>query len=135
MANPEHLEILQQGVEVWNQWRRKNPEIKPDLSHADLSFADLSFAHLRDADLSHAFLSETNLHQALVSLTIFAANDLSTVKGLETVNHFGPSTIGIDTLYLSGGHIPEVFLRGCVVPDEFIPFIPSHFGIQQPFRF
>ncbi len=32
MANPEHIEILKQGVEAWNKWREKNPEIKPDLS-------------------------------------------------------------------------------------------------------
>jgi hypothetical protein len=23
MANPEHVEILKQGVEVWNQWRKE----------------------------------------------------------------------------------------------------------------
>jgi hypothetical protein len=47
------------------------------------------------------------------------------VKGLETVGHEGPSTIGIDTLYQSGGKIPEVFLRGCGVPEQFISYIPS----------
>ncbi len=26
MANPEHLGILKQGVEVWNQWREENQE-------------------------------------------------------------------------------------------------------------
>jgi hypothetical protein len=31
VANEEHLAILKQGVEVWNKWREKNPEIKPDL--------------------------------------------------------------------------------------------------------
>ena len=32
MANPEHLKILEQGVEIWNKWRKKNLEIEPDLS-------------------------------------------------------------------------------------------------------
>jgi len=36
MANPEHLKILKQGVEDWNQWRKDNPDIKPGLSEADL---------------------------------------------------------------------------------------------------
>jgi hypothetical protein len=28
MANPEHLEILKQGVEVWNRWQEENSEIR-----------------------------------------------------------------------------------------------------------
>ncbi|WP_181256577.1 hypothetical protein [Merismopedia glauca] len=42
MANPEHLHILKQGVEVWNQWREKNYRIEIDLSGADLSEANLN---------------------------------------------------------------------------------------------
>ncbi len=57
--------------------------------------------------------------------TIFAAIDLSAAKGLETVVHRKPSTIGIDTIYKSRGRIPEVFLRGCGVPDDFIAYIGS----------
>ena len=29
--NAEQLEILSEGVCVWNKWREENPEIKPDL--------------------------------------------------------------------------------------------------------
>ncbi len=39
MANPEHLKILKQGVEAWNQWREQNPQTKPDLSGVDLGGA------------------------------------------------------------------------------------------------
>lgn len=51
--------------------------------------------------------------------------DLSQVKGLETAKHFGPSYIDIRTIYRSGGNIPEVFLRGAGVPDNFITFMKS----------
>lgn len=51
--------------------------------------------------------------------------DLSQVNGLETVKHLGPSYIDIQTLYRSGGNIPEVFLRGAGVPDTFIAFMKS----------
>jgi hypothetical protein len=59
---------------------------------------------------------------------VFADNDLSEVTGLETVLHLGPSTIGIDTIYKSKGNIPEVFLRGAGVPEEFIVYMRSLAG-------
>jgi hypothetical protein len=59
---------------------------------------------------------------ARIGYTTFASNDLSNVIGLENAQHIGPSSIGIDTIYLSKGIIPEGFLRGCGVPDEFIDY-------------
>ena len=50
------------------------------------------------------------------------------VKGLDTVRHDGPSTIGIDTIYRSRGKIPEVFLKGAGVDDTFITYISSLIG-------
>ena len=38
MAKPEHLDLLRQGVEVWNE-RKKDPLMDPDLSEADPSQA------------------------------------------------------------------------------------------------
>jgi Pentapeptide repeats (8 copies) len=72
MANQEHLDIIKQGVDVWNKWRKANPEIKPDLSGADLSrvnfrFANLSRANLRRADLSGTILSKANLSRKNLS--------------------------------------------------------------------
>jgi TIR domain len=67
--------------------------------------------------------------------TIFSDTDLSIVQGLDTVLHFGPSSIGIDTLYRSGGNIPEAFLRGCGVPDSFIEYIPALIGAIQPIQY
>lgn len=60
MANPEHVEILKQGVEVWNKWRKENSTVIPYLSEADLSGASLSEANLSRADLTSANLTQTN---------------------------------------------------------------------------
>jgi hypothetical protein len=57
--------------------------------------------------------------------TTLGHSDLSDVKGLETVRHIGPSTIGIDTIYRSNGKIPLAFLRGAGVPENFIEYMPS----------
>ncbi|MBE9068718.1 pentapeptide repeat-containing protein [Leptolyngbya cf. ectocarpi LEGE 11479] len=56
MANAEHLELIKQGVEVWNQWREKNPDIVPDLSQIKLDGVDLREANLHGAQLSAASL-------------------------------------------------------------------------------
>ena len=205
MANPRHLEILKQGVDVWNTWRKESPEIIPDLSyvglngadlrradlsraylsHTHLNYVNLSYVQLNNVTLSGAELSRTNLSSASLSgaelsgaslfnadlsganlnnanlgradlsradfnradLTAadmtgarlsdcsFGYNDLSEVKGLETIFHGGPSTIGIDTIYKSHGKIPEVFLRGCGVPESFIVQIPALVAALEPIQF
>jgi TIR domain len=50
------------------------------------------------------------------------------MKGLETVMHMFPSTIGLDTIYNSRGNIPEDFLKGAGVDDTFITYIRSLVG-------
>jgi hypothetical protein len=173
MANPEHLEILNQGVESWNKWRKENPHIKPDLSEAFLfgggfSGADFSFAELFrveffgavlnkanfsnanlveatlvNADLKGADLFRANLAAASVyggdfngaeiGFTIFVDCDLGDAIGLDNVVHHNRSSIGIDTIYLSRGKIPEAFLRGCGAPENFIIYAKSLVG--QPIEF
>jgi uncharacterized protein YjbI with pentapeptide repeats len=54
MANDEHVAILKKGVAAWNAWRDENPDIRPDLSGANLNEANLNEADLRGADLSGA---------------------------------------------------------------------------------
>ncbi len=113
------------------------------LSGADLTYAKLSRANLRRANLSAADLqisclkgtdlSETNLSgahllgadlkAARVGQTIFANLDLRMVKGLETLDHRGPSTIGTDTISRSRGDIPEAFLRGAGLSEAFITYV------------
>ncbi|NEQ63307.1 MAG: pentapeptide repeat-containing protein, partial [Moorea sp. SIO4A1] len=41
----------------WNQWRRENPNLEPDLSEANLRGADLSRADLRRVNLIKADLN------------------------------------------------------------------------------
>ncbi|MBI3954056.1 MAG: TIR domain-containing protein, partial [Chloroflexi bacterium] len=87
--------------------------------------ADLRGADLRGANLRGANLRGANLKEAGCGFTTFANVDLSETKGLETVRHVGPSTVGIDTIFRSKGRLPEAFLRGCGVPEEWIGYIQS----------
>jgi len=58
MANEEHLQIIRQGVDVWNEWRQKNPELVPDLSGAHPYEANFS-----GTDLGEAILRGVCAHQ------------------------------------------------------------------------
>jgi uncharacterized protein YjbI with pentapeptide repeats len=105
MPNQLHIDILMQGVDVWNHWRKDKPDLRPDLrkvdlhevnlfgsdinpylSHvdlhdavlfdADLSRADLRRANLRNADLRSANLSGANLSEANLNGAILMEADL-----------------------------------------------------------
>ncbi len=189
MANPEHLKILKQGVDVWNRWREDNPDtLRPDLSSvrlpgsnfqnadfagtdlknayllgvqaqdarlmgaelrsaqlgnaqfqkASFAEADLTQAHLTGSDLSGGSLWGANLNNAVLTganlaLVVFGGTtivntDLSQTCGLEKVVHLGRCNVDVDTLYRSQGRIPERFLRGCGVPEEFIDTTRGLFG-------
>jgi uncharacterized protein YjbI with pentapeptide repeats len=157
MADQEQHDRLRKGVRAWNEWRAENLGVHIDLRGADLREAYLNSANLRNADLrdaafreadiSRAFLyrailyradlsqvnlRDADLHEAILRSTVFGDVDLSTVKGLETVQHTGPSTIGIDTIIKSMGKIPDIFLRGAGIPDFIIEAIPSLVGSLKP---
>ena len=132
MANSEHLSILKQGVEAWNQWRPQGPhwaEVKAaDLNGADLSgsnlrganlfVANLSQANLNGADLSQADLSHANLSQADLSQAILLKADLSdadlsgaTLLGAN-LTHGDLSRANLSKANLHGADCREVDLSG-----------------------
>jgi uncharacterized protein YjbI with pentapeptide repeats len=183
MANQEHLDLLKNSVERWNEWREKNPAVVPDLSLADLRRAQLHHAtlngatllgaflreadltganlnlaylrraHLQDArlraanlkgailnrarlvgaDLRGADLNGANFREARLGYTVLDGVDLSTTIDLDLAEHESPSTIGLDTIYRSKGKIPEAFLRGAGVPENFIAYMHSLTGAAFEF--
>ena len=183
MANQEHVEILNQGVEVWNRWREENPENIPDfsnanlvgfdlsganlanaqftrsnlsnsdlsgtnISHADFSRADLtmvdfSMANLTGANLSYAALGHSKIvsatligatfNRAFFNSTVLVGSNLVDARHLDEIRHAGPSFVDFSTIVLSEGKMPDAFLRGCGLPDNFIEQIPSL--ISQPKSF
>jgi uncharacterized protein YjbI with pentapeptide repeats len=104
-----------------------------DLSIACLDEANLREANLKEANLTRAHLEGANFERAKVGYTIFGGVDLSSCTGLDSVNHAGPSTLGVDSIIRSNGRIPEAFLRGVGLPDGFIAYIPSLLGEGKKF--
>jgi uncharacterized protein YjbI with pentapeptide repeats len=103
MANPEHLQILQQGVEAWNAWRAQHRDIRPDLWGSDLSHANLAMADLSGADLHGAFLDETKL--ALANLT---GADLSEAN----LSHANLALANLTGANLTGANLTGADLSG-----------------------
>lgn len=104
MANPEHVEILKRGVDVWNRWRKKNPGAKPDLCNAKLPGIRLYYnLNLADADLWGADLSEAKLTMADLSGTNLSKTDLCKAD--------------LSTATLTGATLSRAFLFGAKLVD------------------
>jgi TIR domain len=82
-------------------------------------------AIVRGANFSHAHMGSTTL----------TGLDLRVVKGLDTIPHSGPSSIGIDTVYRSGGNISEAFLHEAGIPEPFIVHMKSLAAAMSPIEF
>ncbi len=67
--------MLKQGVPSWNEWRKKNPDTRPDLYEAALSGANLRGANLAGANLGGAELNAVDLQEAsLLGAALVEAN-------------------------------------------------------------
>ena len=73
----EHVIKLREGVADWNDWRRRNPRIRPQLQCAELSGLDLRGYDLSHARLFRANLAGANLQAASLSFAKLTEADLS----------------------------------------------------------
>ncbi len=78
-SNPEHIAILKQGVEVWNKWREKNPNVFVNLENMDLSGIDLSKANLKLVSFWMSNLKGANLNRCNAEKTKFWGANLEGV--------------------------------------------------------
>ncbi len=86
----EIVEILERGVDYWNDWRNKNPDIRPDLSGIDLTtfnlrgidFSNMQLAqvNLSGVDLVRADLHEANLNKANIEKADLSSTNLSSAN-------------------------------------------------------
>lgn len=76
MGNPEHLEILRQGVDVWNKWREDNPKLKPNLEKAMLRKMNLKGAYLQKTNLQKTNLRYSDLGDSNISQSDLSKSDL-----------------------------------------------------------
>lgn len=90
------------------------------ITRTDLTNVSLKGADFYEAVLNRPVLTGANFDGSIVGYTIFQDCDFSGAQGLDHVRHDAPSTIGIDSLYRSGGGISEGFLRASGVHESLI---------------
>jgi hypothetical protein len=106
MANNEQLAILEQGAEVWNEWRHDNPDVLIDLEgavlrHKHLEGINLSQANMENANLSFANLKKANLAFCRLKNTILS---FATLDGAN-----------LSAAYLEETYLEDASLEGAVM--------------------
>ena len=89
--------------------------------------ANLTEAHFDYSNLTEAVAVRANLTRIRLNRTVLGDLNLSGAIGLETVIHEGPSVIDERTLRKSWP-LPDVFLRGVGLSDQYIEYLPSLMG-------
>jgi uncharacterized protein YjbI with pentapeptide repeats len=95
--------------------------------------ADLTESNLLKANFVGAYLQDTDLHRTLLGGTIFARNDLRTVKGLRTISHRDRSILDLNTVILPLGDIRTHLLQGVGFPNTLIDYYDALY--TQPIQY
>lgn len=132
-ANISAADFLIAGLGKGN-FKKSNADVA-DFTGAFLENADFTEAGLLRTVFADSNLTNADFTNAELGGTILCRVDLRGTRGLETINHRRPSTIGLDTLILSDGRLPEPFLRGCGIPDSISIQIPSLIRALEPIQF
>ena len=73
-------DILKKGVSFWNEWRKGNPGIVPDLAGVNLSKQNLSRINLSNVNLSGSVLTEAILYESDLRGANLSNSDLQSVN-------------------------------------------------------
>jgi hypothetical protein len=112
-SNTQHVDILREGVESWNRWRKREPSVKPMLCGlrvdnpwgfgVNMDRADLRNVDFRAADLPHtnfvgADLREADFTGASLRGACFDEADLRGAKFIRVDLHAKMSAGSVDVL-------------------------------------
>lgn len=95
---------------------------------------DFSGADLSEVDFTRANLTRAKFDGSIFSQTVLGNAVLSEASGLETCRHDAFSVLDHFTLRNSWP-LPETFLRGCGLEEEYIRALPQLLGSPVRYRF
>lgn len=122
MANSEHFNLFLQGPKVWNEWRKENPQIEPDLSDEFIypHFArkekdrPLYKGDITSSDPEIPFnFSRTNFHKSSFESAIFPKADMTNCYLYEA----DMSAAGFPGADFSGSMIRKAYCSGTDFTD------------------
>jgi uncharacterized protein YjbI with pentapeptide repeats len=71
MGNMKHYKIMEKGATAWNDWRKQNPKIMPDLSgltlsgrYDEMTVCDFSGTNFSKSDFFQAYMLSSKLRKA-----------------------------------------------------------------------
>jgi uncharacterized protein YjbI with pentapeptide repeats len=118
MANEKHVALLKSSIGLpdeneWNEWRKQNPDIRPDLVEARLIEEDLSWADLHSADLRGASLKAARLSGAdFTSADLREASLSDAYLSGATLTGADLSGADLSGAHLFGVNLSKALLRG-----------------------
>lgn len=106
--NEAHAYLLNQGIDVWNNWRQAYPEIEPDLRNINLSGMSLTGVIFEKTDLTRANLKRANLYRANLNQVNLCNADLD----LATLSRANLQRANLSGATLISGNLILADLRG-----------------------
>ncbi len=92
---------------------------------ATLDNANLARANLYSTSFIKTFFNNTNFDSAILGRTVFSDVDLLQLEGLANCLHHSRSYVDANILLRHGDILPQEFLRGIGLTEDFIKYLPS----------
>jgi len=80
VANEEHLKILLEGIDSWNDWRDQNPGLVPDLSGIEIEGLQLQTGAFQNVLFANSKLTSVNFDRAFLGAAEFTGAMLVDVR-------------------------------------------------------
>jgi tetratricopeptide (TPR) repeat protein len=113
--NKEQYSIICESANHWNDWRKTNCSVRPDLSYANLDGMNLLGANLDDTNLTFSHLKNTTFIRGSAMMADFSNADLENAR-LQGANF---SRANFSNANLKGANLTGSILKGaCMVGTD-----------------